>query len=290
MPLATVLVPLDGSQLAEAALEYLPTLQAMGELRVTLIGVSASDEANRVNPATYLAELAEATQKKLELEVDWICRRGTPDAQILAEAANPWIVMLLMSSHGKSGIEPWRLGSVADKVIRGASCPTLVVSPAAARRKAPDAFRRILVPLDGSALAEEALTVATGFVRKLGSNLSLVAAYVPPAVPPVPWPGSTYADFLESSALAAEGYLTGLELDDVGDEVERAAVHGHPAEVLLSQIAERSIDLVIMTSHGRHGFVRWALGSVTDRLIRGPVPVLVIQPGQGERLVKLLAT
>ena len=287
MPKATVLVPLDGSRLSEAALEYLSALRGMGDFRVTLISVSSSEEVNPME--SYLAGVAEVTQKKSGVHVDCVGRRGTPHAQILAEAANPWVVMLLMSSHGESGVEPWRLGSVADKVIRGASCPTFVVSPAAASRKAPEAFQRILVPLDGSALAEEALPVAMGFVRKLHSKLCLVAAYVPQAVPPVPWPGSTYADFLESSALAAEEYLASLELEpDLAKEAERIAIHGHPAEALLNQIAERSIDLVIMTSHGRHGFVRWALGSVTDRLIRGPVPVLVIQPGEGERLAKLV--
>jgi nucleotide-binding universal stress UspA family protein len=290
MPNASILVPVDGSEASAEVLEYIPALKAIGDLRVRLIGI-ATDEWSSPEASNYLQDLAATTEAKYGVGVEWICREGNPPAQILAEAANPWVSMLLMATHGHSSGEPWRLGSVADKVIRGATCPSFVLSPEAALRKAPEAFRRILLPLDGSALAEEALPVAAGLTRKMQGELLLVTAYLPLAVPIVPWPGSSYADLSESSATAAEGYLErveeGLALDG---QVHRAAVLGVPSEVILRKSAEHSADLLVMTSHGRHGFVRWALGSVADRLIRGPVPVLVIQPGQGERLIRLLSS
>jgi nucleotide-binding universal stress UspA family protein len=199
--------------------------------------------------------------------------------------------MLLMATHGHTSAEPWRLGSVADKVIRGATCPVLVVSPEAAERKAPKAIRTILVPLDGSQLAEEALPVAAGIARKSASKLLLVTAHLPLPVPVVPWPGAGYADLSETSAVAAEGYLESVEQRlGLNGEVERSAILGIPADVILGQAGQRAADLIVMTSHGRHGFIRWALGSVADRVIRGPVPVVVIQPGQGERLSRLISS
>jgi nucleotide-binding universal stress UspA family protein len=282
------MVPLDGSKLAEAALAYLPALRALGNFRVTLIRVVDGERVSIGEAMRYLEDIGEQLRQKTGQEVNWISREGTPQAQIQAEAANPWVVGMLMATHGHSGPEPWRLGGVADKLIRGALCPTLIVSPAAADARAPEAFERILVPLDGSVLAEEALPVATEFARRAKSRLWLVSAYMPAPVAPIPYPGGTYRDRMESSQEAAQEYLADLKIETGGAAVERLAVHGQPVEALMKQIEEQAIDLVIMTSHGRGGFLRWALGSVTDWLIRGQVPVMVIQPGQGERLVKLL--
>jgi nucleotide-binding universal stress UspA family protein len=286
MPTSTALVPLDGSLLAEQVLDYLPTLKGIGQFRVTLISV-APDEDSHPRVSAYLDELASRTQKNTGLMVDWVSHVGLPYAHILARAVDPGVDLLLMATHGRNSAEPWRLGSVADKVIRGTPCPALLIGPEAASRGAPHAIRRVLCPLDGSSLAEEALPVAKEMAERLHARLRIATAYLPQPVPPIPWPDRSFAELIGSSAEAAADYLAN-RYPDV-EAIERVTELGLPGEVLLNQLAEGSIDLVVMMSHGRHGFVKWALGSVTDRLIRGPTPVLVMQPGQSSHLVRLLS-
>jgi nucleotide-binding universal stress UspA family protein len=289
MPAPTVLIPVDGSQLSAAATEYIPALKQLGDMRFRLLHVVNDEFSNLAEVRTHLDALVETVRTKYGVEVDAVTRQGLPHAQILAETANPWVAAMVMSSHGHSGNEPWMLGGVADKVIRGALCPTLVVSPTASAKAKPASFRRVLVPLDGSLLAEESLPIAHGLAGR-GSQIRVVAAYLPRAVHALPITGSRYEDHLEESQEAAQSYLDSL-MERLGTPAgwQSAAVHGHPADALLREIQDHDIDLVVMTSHGRSGLVRWALGSVTDRMIRGPVPVLVIQPGQGERLTALLS-
>jgi nucleotide-binding universal stress UspA family protein len=281
----TILVPVDGSELAAAVLGYVGALKPLGGFCLRLLHI-VRDEQNEPAVKSYLEGLAEETTQRWEVSVESICRHGTPPSQILVEAASPSVMALLMCSHVEAQGEPWRLGSVADKVIRGAPCPTLVVSPTALLNQALRPFQHILVPLDGSALAEEAIPVAEGFVRRTGARLRLVSAYQPTAMSGLPGTGGRP---MELSAETAKEYLANVVLSpDIRERVEQSVVLGPPAQTLLVECAEQNVDLVIMTSHGRHGFVRWALGSVADRMIRGPAPVLVIQPGQGERLAQFL--
>jgi nucleotide-binding universal stress UspA family protein len=173
---------------------------------------------------------------------------------------------------------------VADKVIRGAVCDTLVAGPQASEaahwlegRLVP-AFKSILVPLDGSALAEQALPVTKSFAEAFGSTLHLVRVVpIPQVVDSFPTESYT-PETLETMVQVARDYLTGvaggLALD--GD-VTTDVLIGEASSQLTQYATENRIDLVIMTSHGRGGVVRTALGSVTDRLVGGAAPVLVVR-------------
>ena len=93
-----------------------------------------------------------------------------------------------------------------------------------------------------------------------------------------------------SIELTASMYLSEATLElETSQPVETAVLSGPPSQALLTDLKENRSDLVIMTSHGHTGFIKWALGSVTDRLIRGPVPVLVLRPSShvGDRLLPL---
>jgi nucleotide-binding universal stress UspA family protein len=99
--------------------------------------------------------------------------------------------------------------------------------------------------------------------------------------------GGMPADVIDFAEQAASLYLSEAKLRlETQQPVEIAVLSGQPSQALLTDLKEHRPDLVIMTSHGHTGFVRWALGSVTDRLIRGPVPVLVLRPvaEAGQRL------
>jgi nucleotide-binding universal stress UspA family protein len=179
------------------------------------------------------------------------------------------------------------MGSVADKVIRGAPCPVLAIGPAT--RGAPPSFDRILVPLDGSPLAEEALPFAKGLAERLGSSLLLVRAVTPPAVTDE-LAASILADVVESYEQVAGKYLEEVRLElETARPVDTALSTGPAAEVILARVEEEPCDLVVMTSHGRHGFLRFALGSVTQRVLEGSAaPVLIVRPGQWERFEPLV--
>jgi nucleotide-binding universal stress UspA family protein len=293
-----VLVPLDGSRLAENSLVYLDALRSLGESEVLLLSVvDESEDFHSLRPeearereanllATYLREVAADVEKHLGISVETKVATGTPASCVLDEAASYAPDLLVISTHGRSGMTRWRLGSVADKVIRGASCDTLVIGPKASERsiwldaRIMEAFKAVLVPLDGSTLAEGALPVAATFAESYGSTIHLVRVMPVPVVSDGLVQPSYTPDLLDTLVQSAEAYLSETAAR-LGQERIVTAVPVGSAVIQLEEYAkENAIDLVIMTSHGRSGFARTALGSVTDRLLGGPAPVLVVRPRQ----------
>lgn len=295
-----VLAPLDGSRAGEAALPFLTPLRSVGALRVRLVTVyEPPDETTRATGGVhrdlreierYLKGVAARVGRAAEAEVETVAAVGVPFQEILRQAEDPAVHLVLVAGAGGAGRRAGRvLGSVADKVVRGASCPVLVVGAGAVERGAPLSLQSVLVPLDGSALAEEALPIARAVVERTEGRLHLVRV-----TPPLPSPeegplGSLTADLIESEALTASMYL-----DEVAQELEtarpvtRSAPQGPVVEELAAFARDQGVDLVVMTSHGRHGLLRWALGSVTEGLLPGPAPVLVLKP-EGESLARLAA-
>jgi nucleotide-binding universal stress UspA family protein len=291
-----ILIPLDGSRLAEHSLVYLDAVRSMGDSQVLLFSVIDDAEAlYKISPreaydrernllSTYLREVAGDISKHLGIEVDTKVVAGSPAERILEEAAKYSPNLLVVSTHGRSGFSRWRLGSVADKVIRGAACNTMVVGPKATEHeiwldaRIVEPFKRLLVPLDGSVLAESALPIASSFANTYGAQVHLVRVVSIPATGVGVGEAAFTPDLVDSLVEGASSYLEGtlakFELDDAKTDV----LVGGAAWRLADYIAENSIDLVVMTSHGRSGFLRTALGSVTDRLLGGAAPVLVVRP------------
>ena len=289
----TVLIPLDGSKPAELPISFLRALKPLGDLRVRLLSVSeaveGADEDRLLQAAeTYIDETCARVEADYGVPVEGICRTGAAYTEILEEAGRPEVNLLLLSTHGRSmADDPERIGGVADKVIRGAPCPALLVGP---RASVPLQIGMITVPLDGSRLAAEALPAAKVMAERLGSRLRLVQAIQAPASLDPDSIGSLATDVVDSQALTASLYLSEARLElETAQPVETEVLFGLPAAALVQDLREHRPDLVIMTSHGRTGFIRWALGSVTDRLIRSEVPVLVLRPVDvmGDRLKPL---
>jgi nucleotide-binding universal stress UspA family protein len=291
-----VMVPLDGSRLAEHSLVYLDALRSLGESQVLLFSVvDEAEDFRALDPnealareenilATYLREVAADIKQHLGIEVETKVVAGSPAGSILEEAANYSPDLLVISTHGRSGISRWRLGSVADKVIRGAVCNTLVVGPKAAERgtwidaRIMEPFKSLLVPLDGSGLAEAALPVASRFAESYDAQIHLVRVVQVPTTADGMGEVSYMPDLLDTLTESSKAYLqnTAAKLNRPG--VKTDVLIGSAAWRLEEYVAGNAIGLVIMTSHGRSGFVRTALGSVTDRLLGGAAPVLVVRP------------
>ena len=163
----TALIPLDGTELSESALSLLPVLMSLGFEKIKLVSVwehlwaeeqlgrgdaelKEVAERGRSYLGGYLSKQAERV-KRLGFAVDTVVRTGRAAEETLRLAAEDSVDLVLIATHGQDGLTRWRLGSVADKIVRQATCPTLVIGPNVVIGMAPYLLRRILVPLDGSA-------------------------------------------------------------------------------------------------------------------------------------------
>ena len=294
MPDYRVLLPLDGSRYAEHALAFLSAMQHFGEVHVELLSVlddmefpytepsSEDQERERNLLATYLHEIGQDVTQHLGMTVTTEVLHGNPSEVIVEKSRRLDMDAIMIATHGRSGATRWRRGSVADKVVRTSHVPVFIVGPNAMEQgawletEAAPPFSRILVPLDGSETSERALPVAARFVKtfgsvphlfqaiKLGDRFDVVPGY--------------RQDVLDGFIGLAKQYLTSVQ-GPAGlpeDTIVNAEI-GSPAELLEAYIVDHDIDLIVMTSHGRGGLSRAALGSITDRLVGVGPPVLVIR-------------
>jgi nucleotide-binding universal stress UspA family protein len=293
-----VLLPLDGSRTAEHSLVYLSALQKMGYLQARLVSVvDDSEEPRGMTPdeaddraenlqATYLRKIAGDIEEHAGIKLETKVLRGPPAERLIDEAREFAADLVVISTHGRSGTSRWRLGSVADKVIRGAERNTLVIGPKATGRETwldtevVPPFKSILLPIDGSGIAEQAIGVARQFAQAFESTVHIVR------VVPVPNPAIGYGaegvyvpDLLDQLVEAAKANVSDVCTHFGGTQVTAEVVVGFAASELENYVRHHDIDLVVMTSHGRGGFIRTALGSVTDRMLAsGTAPVLVVRP------------
>lgn len=285
-----VLVPLDGSERAEVALPYaLAIARALGASLRLLTVIETPEDVDR--PAEHDAEdRTEAERQQRERYLHAIAERvdvetgavelsvvaGEPVEEILA-AAGDAVRLTVMATAGRGGIERWFVGSVADKVMRLSSKPVLLVQSREGTSESRR-LRRLLVPLDGSPLAEAALPLAGELAVALGASVAL--ARVEP-FPPT-WPPGAPPDLTGISSLVLEAnqqYLDNLRHQLPAQvSVSAIAQWGSPAPVLLDLVERQQIDLVVMTTRGRGGVRRLILGSTADRLVRSGAATLLIPP------------
>jgi nucleotide-binding universal stress UspA family protein len=271
-----VIVPLDGSSTAERSLPYLHFLSPIPNLKVELLLVDQPENyQSRIDEAkSYLTSKAEALSASLGLPATAKLLHGVPYLAILQEAQNDSVALIVTTTRGQGGTEPRQLGSVADKLIRGAPCPTLVVGPHCS--DTPGNIERLLVLLDGSDLAEIALPVAGLLARKLKLRVELFQV--------VASNGDSRAE------QAAREYLEGIcarlaETVEVECVVRRSVVR----EGLIRELEQHPEGIVVMSSHGSHGFRSYALGATTNEILLGPLPALIVGPGQASRIEQLPA-
>jgi nucleotide-binding universal stress UspA family protein len=290
-----VLIPLDGSKLAEASLAYLSSLRALGEVEPRLFSVVEEHEPvpsldieeaiKREHKllSAYLRETGADIEKHLGLVCDTRLAYGKPAIRIIEAIDDFHADLVVISTHGRTGATRWRLGSVADKVIRSARCNLMVIGPKAARSaewlaESTKAFKAILLPLDGSDLAEEAIPTALRFADRYDSVLHMVRVVTIPIYGDISGDVG-YPDLMQVMEDSANHYLNAVsERPAMPTGVCRKVLMGSPASQLETYIADQRIDLVVMTSHGRGGLSRAAYGSITDRLLGGTAPILVVKP------------
>lgn len=142
-------------------------------------------------------------------------------------------------------------------------------------------FDRIMIPLDGSELAEQALPRAAYLAAATGGVLHLVRVIEPPAAVRTQGlgaPVNVHAESIATQRQEAAAYLERMRerLERDGGTVQTRLLDGYTAAVLIDYVREATIDLVVLTTHGRSGLTRWALGSVADRVVRGGAPAVLL--------------
>ena len=286
-----ILLPLDGSPLAEQAIPYAAALAKNAPARLilvratqaqTLLDVDAIDaQAGVVSRADHELEAAAAKLRETGLDVDGYVYYERPVSAILDAARRHQVDLIVLSTHGRSGLGRVVYGSVADDVLRHAEVPVLLVPPMLDHAWPTDRPLTVLVPLDGSDLAEAALESAGLLAEGLGARLHLLQVVQPPTYP-LYGDGYVYIPFDDEAERAnARQYLEEqaekLTGRGIGASIEVAV--GAPDIVIARTAAEQQADVIAMATHGRGGLARLVLGSVaTGTLRRAHVPLLLSRP------------
>jgi nucleotide-binding universal stress UspA family protein len=283
----TLLVPLDGSELGSRALPYVRTLAANLSARVHLLHVATDRPHGHRTPPASAASLNDAASMLRADGFDVVTEevRGSPAACIVQAAANDDDSLIVMATHGYSGIRRWRLGSVTEQVIHVTDRPIFVVHGMAAPPASnPPHLKNLLLPLDGSAFAQQALPLATELATHTQAALCLLHAHLPmdayPALARASLAGEHFTDLLGERRRALRG-----ELEEIAQTLQQQHIaastcikEGHPAEAIIAEAARRGCDAIVMATHGYSGIRGWALGSVANRVLHTtPVPLVLVR-------------
>jgi len=298
-----VLVPLDGSKTAENVLPYARCFARSLQVPVELMAVVDSVEmARNVSAAESLCSdtliddeirrcgnyLQQVTNNFPVNGARCTVEKGKAADVIIESAAAQRKTLIAMATHGRSGLNRWLLGSVAEKVLRGTSNPLLLVR---AKQQTPPwemaALKRVIVPLDGSELSERVLPYVEALANHLDLEVTLFGVYGIPLVA-----GGTGEGFYNSYQMDA--LVAGVRAETVTylavkteelkqkgfNKVSFKAKEGLVADGIIAMARETPDTLIAMCSHGRTGVKRWVLGSVTETVVRhSDNAVLVIPPG-----------
>lgn len=276
-PEGSVVVPLDGSKIAERALPLAARLARGCDAPVAFVHVLDPDQYDRPGEPERAERAfrayAEDLAKRHGIERWDAAVLGGHASEAVLEYAAParWICV---ASHGRGGFKALLVGSVADKIVRGAEIPVFFVPVKEEQAPLPGPGHPVLVALDGSEEAERALALGREMGQLLGAAVALVRAYSVP--PPVGVEFVAYSpELLAELEAAASAYLR--EVAREGEE--RYVVQGAPAEAI-AEVADRiDAGLVVVATRGLGLARRLILGSTTDRLMRSLArPLLIVPP------------
>ncbi|MDA0735020.1 MAG: universal stress protein [Chloroflexi bacterium] len=303
-----IIVPLDGSPLAERALPYVRMFAEKLTVPIQLLQAYSPtpSELSDSDHGRYLDQMDAALQDRAydylnqvkssipdaKAEISCLVQPGDPASCIVAESEADPEALVVMSTHGRSGIGRWVLGSVTDKVLHATRNPLWIIRSQHDISSDEVGLKTIVVALDGSPIAEQILPHVVFLSKSLGFNIKLVRAR--PSM-------QEYQHYMESHLLGggATVYTGPYEvfskeadakamdyLHDVRMKLQRQGIWSieedlikeHAPEAIIESVGHDSDKMVAMTTHGRSGIPRWLLGSVTDRVVRhAGVPVLVVR-------------
>ena len=300
-----ILVPLDGSRLAESALTAAAWLARKMDAQVTLLHIIEKNAPSEVHSDRHLVTPKEASEYLEELSRLTVlsglrvethvhtAEVGDVARSIAEHSAELAPDLVVMCTHGKGGARRFLFGAIAQQVISLGTTPVLMVRPSKERQAVVTAgdFRTILVPTNGDPGQEESLPMATELARVFRCRLHLLMV-VPKllnlsgskAAASLILPGATRLN-LEMESADARTYLDqrAAELNREGILADYETSRGDPARAILAAARRLSVDLVVMGTHGRAGADAFWAGSVAARVVaRIQAPVMLVPLGKSE--------
>jgi nucleotide-binding universal stress UspA family protein len=301
-----MLMPLDGSELAEIVFPYARELAGRMDVEIVLLLVS-SPSANAFIPMqrAYLERTAENLGKEIKavqkglgttarpkpVKVQSELAVGYAADEILKYIDEDGIDLVLMATHGYSGIKRWKIGSVAGKIMSASKVPVMLVRAGVPQEEWP--IKSILVPLDGSELAESVLPHVKALAGQKGTgsvDVTLLRVCEPPTIPsyygpelsgvPLDWGKYAEQEIVKEKEKAGE-YLAGLEkrFKGKGIKVNSEVISGKPDDEIVEYANKNRFGLIVMATHGRQGISRLVYGSVAANLLQGVAsPLFVVKP------------
>ncbi len=299
----SILVPLDGSQLAECVLPHIRAFARSFDAEITLLRVLEKNQTSataqlfdllnwqiKKTEATLYLENTRARLRTLALRARATVLEGLVAEEITEYAQKQEVKLIILSSHGQSGLTQWGLSSITQKVILSAPASVLLVrarQPGIQTNKSSNfpIYQRILVPLDGSQRAENVLTVVTQLARANRSQIHLVQVIQTPEMArQMPL---TREDLVLSNRIVlrnrdeAGRYLEQVKARSYleGIDVQTHLITSDNAAAELHQIVEQqAIDLVTLSAHGYSGNHQWPYGNMVNNfMLYGKVSLLIVQ-------------
>ncbi len=285
-----ILLPVDEPGTADAVVA--PVIELSRALQATVTVLHVAESANEPASMGRLEPFAErlgptlTTLTNAGIQTDYEIAFGEPAAKIVASASRLGCDLIAMATNARGAIQRAFLGSVTDEVVHTASVPTLTINPTAAGPWT--GVSNVLVPLDGSELAETALPHAERLAAALSVDLMLVRVVHVPLVVAAgidSYPYSGMTDIEAEAEVEATAYLTQVTrgLAAKGIKVTRSLQRGPIAPAIVDLARKRDSSIVVLASRGRTGAKRLWLGSVAEGVIReSGAPVLVVKAGDAE--------
>ena len=296
-----ILLPLDGSELAEAALPYGEELAGRLGADVVLLHVHGQDRSQGYEHVhqIYLDRLVDGMRQRIaryepmgtKVKVEAKMEAGEPGETVCRFVEASDIDLVVMTAVGTAGLKVGKtLGSVADYICRTVPVPVLLVRPQYAREVSPPVrlIRHLLAPTDGSDLSSLALPVSEELARELHARITVFQ--MAQMLRPIDdgYGGAVainYIELDERTRTLVDREMAALEeqLRDKGLDVTRVVTSGYDAAAEIIDVAKRvGADLIVMSTHGRSGPGRWVFGNVTEKVVRhGETPVMVVRANAG---------
>lgn len=305
-----ILVPLDTSKLAEIALPYAEELAVKLGPEVILLHVrTPADAPDKPEHRAYISKMAGEVEQDIKKSPALLpgekvkvvsAIAGSPSIithpaeEILNYAEKENISLIIMATHGRTGIRRWTLGSTANRVARASKCPVLLIRAGADVPKSVH-LEKILVPLDGSKPGEAVLPYIESMASKLKTQINLLNVVEPPyhyypysdgigyygaaGIARVPYT----EEEIKPLKVVSEKYVKSVneKLMSEGIKTSYEVRTGSPGEEIIKAEGEMHPDIVAMSTHGHSGFGRWDHGSVADKVLHaGKTPLLLVRPRQ----------
>lgn len=298
-----ILVPLDGSQLAECVLPHVIAISRSFGAEITLLRILEKNHAgtsaqmfdllnwqiNKTKSALYLEKIRARIQE-LSVRARTAVIEGLIAEGITEYAQSQGMKLIVLSSHGRNGLTQWGISSITQKIILSAQTSLLIVrahqyGDYSGELSATPLYQRILVPLDGSQRAENVLPIITQLAHFHKSQVHLVHVVKTPEMarqmPPAPEDIDLANRVVERNREEAAHYLEQLKSRSYleGIAVQTHLIASDNAAVALHQLEEQEqIDMVALNAHGYSGNRQWPYGSMVNNFILyGKVPLLIVQ-------------